>query len=442
MNADRPRVLLLNPPHRRAVVRDCYCSEIMKAGYYWHQLDLLVQAALLAEYAEVKLIDAVAANISPETVLARAREFRPDWVLCLVAEIVEADDFAFAGKLRAALPDSRLFASGDVFLETPEQTLAGWPAFEGVLTEFISPAFAEMVRGDEPSYDLALRDGDGVRLLPRSPAKTFSYPAVPDLFDPRHYRLPFHGGEKFASVLASYGCPFTCRFCHVPALGYKARDSQETLSEIADAYRQGYRNFYMRDATFAVKREPALTLCAGIAEQAPGIRWNVFTRADLLDDELLDALAASGCAVVQIGAESLDDDVRRKVDKAFDLDHLRRILAGCRDRGMLTSLHFVVGLPGDDWILSDRAASDLRALDPDYLSLNVLRLRPGTALRREGYAIGEADLTRWRAVARRLNLRFYLRPGRIAAELVRLKDPRSVMRAAGLFASMFVGRRR
>ena len=51
----RPRWLLVNPPHKLRVVRDCYCSDIVKAGYYWHPMDLIVQAAMLAARPDVSL---------------------------------------------------------------------------------------------------------------------------------------------------------------------------------------------------------------------------------------------------------------------------------------------------------------------------------------------------------------------------------------------------
>ena len=36
-------ILLLNPPARRLVLRDSYCSKESKAGYLYHPVDLMVQ---------------------------------------------------------------------------------------------------------------------------------------------------------------------------------------------------------------------------------------------------------------------------------------------------------------------------------------------------------------------------------------------------------------
>ena len=436
----RPRVLLLNPPHGLRVVRDCYCSDVVKAGYYWQPLDLVVQAALLAPHAEMSLIDAVAAGFDGDRTLRLARAVAPDWVLCLVGDVVETDDRAFVRRLREALPAARLIASGDCFVEDPVAALESFDALDGALLDFSSPALSRLVGGSEPRNDLVLRRDRGIERLSEGRDKVFQYSAPPKgLFDPRLYRLPFYGGEPIYSLLASFGCPFRCRFCHLASFGYKHRNPAEVAAELEGAYAEGYRHFYIRDATFAVRRDVAFELCERISAAGLELRWNCFTRADLLDEALLDAMARSGCAVIQLGAETLDRSAAERVEKGYDVEHLRRIVSGCRRRGILTSLHFVIGLPGDSWITSQRAASDLITLDPDYISVNVLNLRPGTPLKGEGLRIGREEGDRYRAAARRLNMRFYLRPRRIAAELKRLKDPRRIVRMAGLFASSLVG---
>lgn len=442
MAETRPRVLLLNPPHRKRVVRDCYCSDIVKAGYYWHPLDLLIQAGHLAARNEVFLFDAIAHRLSDDAVLDLAEQLDPEWVLMLAGRVVADDDREFAEMLRESLPQAKLFASGDLFTDRPVEALQQFPMLDGALLEFVSPEFARLVDGREAIGDLALRAGDDIRVLTPLGTSRFSYPPPPlDLIDRQRYRLPFYGGAPFYSLLASYGCPYRCTFCHVPSLGYKHRDPEEVAVEIRLAYEAGYQNFYVRDATFGVRRDDAGNLCERIARIGDDIRWNAFTRADLLDDELLDLMARSGCAVLQIGVETLDRDSAAAVNKRVDHDDLRRTVAACRRRGIMTSLHFILGLPGDRWSQTPQAARDLIALKPDYLSVNILAPRPGSAMNDDGLALPAEQVRRLRQLARRINLRFYLRPARIWAELKRLRNPREILRVAQLFVSSLLPER-
>ncbi|HPM76444.1 MAG TPA: B12-binding domain-containing radical SAM protein [bacterium] len=442
MAETRSRVLLLNPPHRKRVVRDCYCSDIVKAGYYWHPLDLLIQAGHLAARHDVFLFDAIAHRLSDDAVLDLAERLDPDWVLMLVGRAVADDDREFAEMLRESLPQAKLFASGDLFTARPVEALRQFPMFAGALLEFVSPEFARLVDGREAIGDVALREDDGIRVLtPLGPSR-FSYPPPPlDLIDPQRYRLPFYGGAPFYSLLASYGCPYGCTFCHVPSLGYKHRDPEEVAVEMRLAYEADYQNFYLRDATFGVRRDDAGNLCERIARIGDDIRWNAFTRADLLDDELLDLMARSGCAVLQIGVETLDRDSAAAVNKRVDHDHLRRLVAACRRREILTSLHFILGLPGDQWSQTPQAVRDLIFLEPDYLSVNILAPRPGSAMNDDGLTLPAEQVQRLHKLARRINLRFYLRPTRIWAELKRLRSPREILRMLRLFVSSLLPER-
>lgn len=434
-----PRLLLINPPHSKRVVRDCYCSDIVKADYYWHQMDLVVQSALLKNRADLFLIDAIASGMDSSHTLQRVNGLEPDIVLCLVGEVILEDDLAFCRALRRSLPQAVLIGSGDFFLDDPTGALQTFSCLDAALLDFTSPDLSRIVEGENPVHDMVLRDNGAVKQLPRSQTGSFSYSIPPDdLFKAEFYRLPFYGGEPFYSLLASYGCPFECHFCHVPSLGYKRRNPGEVLAEMKAAVALGFHNMYIRDATFGVREDDALDICERISSEGLSIRWNCFTRADLLDTMLLEAMAKAGCTTVQIGVETLDRNACEVAGKSSDLPALRHTLEDCRRLGILTSLHFVIGLPGDRWMLSEEAAQDIIGLKPDYFSVNVLHPRSGSAMKRRGLRLSRAQIKRFRSAARRLHMRFYLRPGRVVEELLRLKTYKSILRGTKLFRSMFL----
>ncbi|MFC1890051.1 hypothetical protein ACFL4G_09855, partial [Thermodesulfobacteriota bacterium] len=202
------RWLLINPPNRQRVVRDCYCSDIVKAGYYWHPMDLLVQAALLVPHAEVVVLDAIASGMSSDRCLEAAERAAPDGVLCLVGNIVHDDDLLFCRSLHQRLPNTLLVGSGDLFQEDPVRALSHFPPFDAALLDFTSQEIVRLAQGTPPGHDMVFREKGSVEQAPLSRARRFSYPPPPDgLFKTGPYRLPFYGGAPFYSILASYGCP-------------------------------------------------------------------------------------------------------------------------------------------------------------------------------------------------------------------------------------------
>ena len=428
---NRPRVLFLNPPHNRRVIRDCYCSHEVKGPYYWHQLDLQVQSAILSEHADVRVIDSIAEHLGANETIEKARQASPDWVLLLVGDCVWQDDLAFAERLHEALPEARIVGSGDFFMADPAAALERTDALHAVLLDFGSDAFSLMVRGDPPQSDVALRGPKGIELLPRNSAELISYPIPPDYwFRTDLFRLPFYGGDPFYSLLTSYGCPYACSFCHVPALGYRLRPHAEVRAEIQVALARGIRRFYFRDATFGLPRQQTLELCRWMAETPRGLTFNCFSRVDVLDRDLLQAMALAGCGVIQVGVETLDESAAAAAGKETDRDQIRTLIRTCRGLGILTSMHLLLGLPNDRWIGSDRALRDVIDLDPDFISLNVLYPRPGSEMAGLGSCPSAVERARLQTEAGRWHRRFYLRPRRVLSELRRMRSPADLLQAS------------
>lgn len=438
-------VALVNPPalSGKAVFRDGYCSSSSKSGYLWHPLDLLVQSGLLtARGHELTFIDAVADRQGPEVVLERVAVARPDVVLGLAGDVSWPADVRFYRRLSARLPNARLVLSGDVPRFESDKAFGELPGLDAVMTDFSQPGFADWLDGERGHLTgLQRRDapseGPDTSAAPR-PRQWTSGPARHDLLG-RNYRLPFHGGLPFASVLASYGCPYSCTFCNTGELGYRGRDTGEVIAELKAVQRLGYRRVYLRDATANGKRAALLELCRAWERADLGLAWNVFCTFSPFDADLAGAMARAGCRVVQFGIEAGDDAIRSSNGKAFRNDAATAAVRYAHEAGMQVCGHFVLGLPGQDEGGVRRTLAFARELDLDFASFNLAAARPGTALRREadarglpggdasgdGFIAGLSDIApeRLRALKRSGTLGFYLRPRPLRAVLPDLRQP-------------------
>ncbi len=431
------RVLLLNPPAERTTFRDGYCSSSSKSGYCWQPLDLLAQSGSLSAAGHtLAFIDAIGARLSPEAALARAVAFAPEVIVGLIGDASLAGDVRFYRRLLRALDRRaapRLVLSGDVARFEPDRAFREVPGLDAVLVDFATDGVSRWLDGEALPEGLRFPDGRAAPVTGRA----WSAPtARHDLLPARGYRLPFHGGLPFASVLASYGCPFRCTFCNTGELGYRVRPVDEALAEFEAVAALGYRRVYLRDATANGHRRSLLELCRALAPTSRrdlGLRWKTFCTVLPFDAELAHAMARAGCAVVQFGIESGSAVHRKRSGKPFDNDVVDAAVRVAREAGLQVCGHFVLGLPGEE-------ADDVRAtidyacaLDLDWASFNLAAARPGTILRaeadRQGLPGGDASGDGFVAglahvepqVLRRLKrdalLRFYARPRALRAML-------------------------
>lgn len=149
------------------------------------------------------------------------------------------------------------------------------------------------------------------------------------------------------------GCPCECRFCGVPAQADKGigeyvrlKSVDYLLDEIAWLKsRYSFDHIYFRDDTFTWNREWALEF----AEKFPhrfDLTYEFLTRADYLDDELIEAFTGAGCECIWFGADSGNDHIREDVlGKTVPNDRLIHVCDQLHRAGIRPLLTNMVGLP-------------------------------------------------------------------------------------------------
>ena len=126
---------------------------------------------------------------------------------------------------------------------------------------------------------------------------------------------------------------------------------------------------------------------------------------------LVEAMAGSGCRLVQIGIESGDRRLRLEYGKDLDDTTLEATFGECRRVGMKVGGHFVLDLPRESpatVLRTYRLASRLR---PDYVSFNIATVRRGSTFARRGSSRLDPLPDRWMLAARNLMyLAYYSEP--------------------------------
>jgi len=105
-----------------------------------------------------------------------------------------------------------------------------------------------------------------------------------------------------------------------------------------------------------------------------GIR--VSTRPDAIDRGILDELAFAGVTAIEIGAQSMDNEVLRCSGRGHTPEHTRAAARLIRASGFSLGLQMMTGLPGDTDQKALTTARELAALNPD-----TMRIYPALVLR-------------------------------------------------------------
>ncbi|MFH1741405.1 MAG: radical SAM protein [bacterium] len=396
------RILLLNPPGDQPYLRDYYCSHTAKAHYFWHPYDLVVQSGILSRHHEVLGLDANVLGLSFETARRRVFDLKPEGILLLTGAASWRNDFAFMDSLD--LPRSvPVVASGDLMLSRGAEYIHRIPWLTAALNDFTSDSPSTyfdswdrsingVKNGQVPLPHIQYQTRNGVVDGPEPRNKDFSFPLPRmDIFPMNRYRIPHGKQRRFWSTLTDFGCPFHCSFCVSGTLPYKTRDIDNIMQELRYVRDLGYRELWVKDVTFGVNRKHTQAFLQDLEKESLGFSWVALSRVDVVNEELLQLMARTGCHTIQLGVESADEKILDSIDKQIRPERVKEIFQLCRKLKIRTLAHFIIGLPGETEESAQQTIEFSKELDPDFASFNIATPKVGTPLRSEAIERGWTD---------------------------------------------------
>ena len=177
-------------------------------------------------------------------------------------------------------------------------------------------------------------------------------------------------------VFASRACPYGCDFCPQslfnPSQKHSSRSVQSVFSEIQVLISHyGVKDIEFYDPTFGIRREETLELCRLLERE--GIVWSCYTRCDILDAELVEAMARSGCHTILFGVESADEDIRGRTNKELSRSAIEHAFMLCEKHNIQTIASFIIGLPKETPNSLRRTISFACSLNPTYAQFHLAR---------------------------------------------------------------------
>ncbi|MDD5593268.1 MAG: radical SAM protein [Candidatus Margulisbacteria bacterium] len=384
------KVLLLNPPGDQHYLRDYFCSKISKSGYLYQSIDLLVLSGILSRLFEVRVIDSIVENDSIETAFKKITDFNPDFLVFLTGSVSFSLDMRFIERLRQAVPAiKKAVGLGDVFFDDSHKILKEHACLDAVLFDFTTDDITNYLTG-RAFKNIVYRDGAAIKgqwLKPHQ--EEFSIP-VPrhDLFPNNKYNYPFVRRKPFTIVLTNFGCPFRCRFCIMPALGFKVRRTDNIIEELEYLKAHGFKDIYFNDQTFGADKPRTKQLLRAMIEKKLNLGWVCFSRVDLIDQEFVALMKKAGCHTIMFGIESADQNILDDFAKGITLEKIKTAVALCKKSGLRILGTFILGLPGETEKSALKTIEFAKELDLDYAAFNIAIPRKGTELRRQALESG------------------------------------------------------
>ena len=367
------KIVLLNPPYYRSVLRDYYCSTFPKAPYYWQPIDLLSVAAMLNGKADILMIDAVARWMTAKQAKKIIDEFDPRAIYILSSTLTGENDLALAKRLKA--PGRQLVLGGEMALDL-EFDFKRFDFIDGLLLDFTDVRATGLFTGG--ACDGRLRTPT---YSPSPPAvgERYAIGVMPHQFlNVGPYRMPLWRGP-FYSLLTDFGCPFACAFCNSGrhSLGFKLRDLAEIAEEARQLKKLGAEKIFIKDMTFGADLAHAEAVLSILAPY--GFRLRGYLRADLVTPAFAKILKASGFELAQIGVERPCEQDRYKLRKGIKDDIIVNAFQILQSQGIAAGAHFILGFEGDHVRTIADCLSRARAIGAAYCSINMYQHRRGTS---------------------------------------------------------------
>jgi radical SAM superfamily enzyme YgiQ (UPF0313 family) len=280
--------------------------------------------------------------------------------------------------LKQVAPDVVVVVGGpEVSYETDQQPLCA-------LADYVVQQEGELVFR---SLCEALLSRSALRTLPSERIIDGGHPDPSTLPSPYGEYTDVDVAQRVVYVEASRGCAFKCEFClsslETSVRGFALDAFLDDMQRLLD---RGLQQFKFVDRTFNLKIDVSKRILEFfLARMRPGLFLHFEMIPDRLPEELRSLLAAfpAGSVQLEVGVQSLDDAVSRRVSRRQNVEALEQNLRFLTTQtGVHIHADLIVGLPGEDLETFGRGFDRLAATGVEEIQVGILKRLRGTPIAR------------------------------------------------------------
>ncbi|EKD25928.1 MAG: anaerobic magnesium-protoporphyrin IX monomethyl ester cyclase elongator protein [uncultured bacterium] len=404
------RILLINPPRENEIIGN-NPSIIEKERGYNPPLGLLYVAAYIKKNSrfDVNIIDSQVEGLNYNSLKEKIREISPDVVGITCMSLTLLDVIKTVEIVKETKPSSKIVLGGPHVHLFPEETISlpnidflvlgeGEITFHQLLTNINDYNVLKNIKGIVFKNNGQIINTGYPELI--SNLDILPFPAR-DMVPFKKYSSLFFDGKTITTVITSRGCPFKCSFCNRPHLGkkFRARTSKNVVDEIEECVKMGIRCFLFYDDTFTVNKQRVLDICNEILHRQLDICWDIRSRVDTIDEQMLNLLKQAGCNAIHYGVETGTAKILKILRKDITLDLAEKTFLLTKKYKIKTLAYFMIGNPDETEEDIHTTFKVMKQLNPDYVHLTIFSPFPGTDLYNTGLESGIIKNDCWREFA-------------------------------------------
>lgn len=335
---------------------------------------------------EIKIIDAKFEKLNFLDVIAQLSLFMPD-ILGLTAFTNEIKPAAYLAAKYKIVDFKCITVIGGVHVTAiPNETLIEFPSFDiGVIGE-----------GEETLYELArnvltnnnFEDVKGI-IYRQENGSLILNPPRPRNLDYESFPLPawdLMPKAKTYFVQSVKGCPLNCSFCMNPNGKSPRARTVDTVMKELNWLIQNFKpeRISFGDEIFSVDLDRTKSLLDEFIKTGFGkkVKWDVQTHVRYVDKELFKKFKLANVERVELGIESGDDEILKKMGKGTNIELIMNAVKWAKSENVKIGTFFLIGQPNETMQSLQKTLNLAIKINPHIPMFGIMTPYPGTEIAR------------------------------------------------------------
>lgn len=392
-------IVFVNPPYERIAPGYEFVRHITNKSPSLGLLHLAAEVRLFGYRPSI--IESDIFNLSIDEVVARVVAERPQYVGITLFTVGVWNAATIARRIKQALPRTVIIVGGPHISSMGHETMARFYEFDYAVVGEGEKILIDLLRVLDEGGDIATvpgiiyRAGETTRQTPGHPINKvldeLPFPAwdlLPDF--PRAYPLAIYDFPRgpVATIAASRGCPFHCKFCDTSTFGEKVRHYSpqkvfEMMKHLHEHY--GVRHIMFVDDLFLASRVRTMQLCELILKNGLKMTWSCTARVDTVKPDVLDMMRRAGCWEISFGLETGSNELLQKMDKCARVEKSEEAVHWTSEAGIRVKGLFMLGYPGENPWTIEMTKDFVRRIPMTIMNLTKFTPYPGSPIYRDLY---------------------------------------------------------
>ena len=399
------KVIFVNPPYERIASGYDFVRHITNQS---PSLGLLYLAASVREHGyQTAIIESDIERLNPDQVATRLIKEKPDFIGITLFTVGVWQAAQIARQVKRRLPDTIIIVGGPHISSMATETMERFPEFDIAVIHEGEHVLPELLQHLESGNSLdsikgiIYRNDSELNRTPPAPSimdlDNLPMPAwdllpnFPDTYLPAIFDYP---QGPVATLVASRGCPFLCKFCDTSTFGAKVRaNSPEMVFKMMRHLHSnhGIRHIQFVDDLFLASKIRTLALCDLIIDNKLKMTWSCTARVDTVKPDVVKRMKQAGCWEISFGLETGSNELLQKMEKAARVEVSEQAVNWTADAGIRCKGLFMLGYPGETTETIQKTKEFVRSIPMTTMNLSKFTPYPGSPVYREIYGTNIKD---------------------------------------------------